>query len=343
VKIPESFKRTVDAFWDWFLEPRPCIFVAIFCIGCLLEIVFHLVLNTSVAYTHFFYLIIVLAGLWYPDRAVLLAVFFGGIYGIVEFIHTGTISGESLFRILILCLVAIVVSSIARRMMVQKNQLQDSQDALALANKKLNLLSGITRHDINNQLTGLLGYLELSKDTGTDPKMLEYITREEVLARTIQREIAFTKDYEEIGLHVPQWQNVAKILRADWSSRQPGIVILNTELDGLEVYADPLLEKIFGNLIDNSLRHGKKVSQIRISYAIHDPDLVLIYEDNGVGIPESDKDHIFEKGFGRHTGMGLFLSREILNITGLSIRETGTRGEGARFEIALPSGRFRFR
>jgi len=51
---------------------------------------------------------------------------------------------------------------------------------------------------------------------------------------------------------------------------------------------------------------------------------------------EDMKERIFRKGVGKNTGLGLFLTREILDITGLSITETGNEGEGARFEIAIP-------
>jgi signal transduction histidine kinase len=67
----------------------------------------------------------------------------------------------------------------------------------------------------------------------------------------------------------------------------------------------------------------------------------LIVEDNGSGIPAILKKQIFERGFGKNTGFGLFLIREILAITGLSIEETGTEGKGARFEIRLPPGSWR--
>jgi signal transduction histidine kinase len=110
------------------------------------------------------------------------------------------------------------------------------------------------------------------------------------------------------------------------------------------VLADPLYEKVFGNLIDNSRRHGERVRHISFSSALQDHDsLILMYEDDGFGVPESDKERIFEKGFGKETGLGLFLSREILTITGLTIKETEVYGKGARFEILVPLGRFRFK
>ncbi len=63
---------------------------------------------------------------------------------------------------------------------------------------------------------------------------------------------------------------------------------------------------------------------------------LIIYEDNGTGIPAEDKERIFRRGFGKHTGLGLFLSREILAITSIVIRETGEPGKGVRFELLVP-------
>ena len=70
--------------------------------------------------------------------------------------------------------------------------------------------------------------------------------------------------------------------------------------------------------------------------------LMIRWEDNGPGVPEVMKEKIFERGFGRNTGLGLFLAKEILALTGITIRETGTFGSGARFEIFVPAGSFRY-
>ena len=53
------------------------------------------------------------------------------------------------------------------------------------------------------------------------------------------------------------------------------------------------------------------------------------------------KKHIFAREVGKNTGLGLFLAREILAITGISITETGEPGFGVRFEIRVPAGKFR--
>lgn len=110
----------------------------------------------------------------------------------------------------------------------------------------------------------------------------------------------------------------------------------------LHVYADPLLGKVFYNLIDNALRYwGERMNAIRVTSRETDSSITLVFEDNGNGIPQKDKDRLFVKGFGKNTGLGLFLSREILAITGITITENGEPGKGARFEITVPKGMYR--
>ncbi|HEX3001433.1 MAG TPA: ATP-binding protein, partial [Methanoregula sp.] len=64
-------------------------------------------------------------------------------------------------------------------------------------------------------------------------------------------------------------------------------------------------------------------------------------EDDGDGITPDMKKKLFRKGFGKNNGFGLFLSREVLDITGITIRETGEPCSGARFEMTIPKESFR--
>jgi PAS domain S-box-containing protein len=217
-----------------------------------------------------------------------------------------------------------------------------AEEALFSANRKLNLLSSVTRHDVLNQLNVLAGYLGLVKDRISDVDTTALLSRALDSAWTIRRLIAFTKDYQEIGVHSPRWHDVASTVAMASSSIDLGGISLEVDVGNLQVYADPLFEKVFYALLDNALRHGERVDGIRISCHTEGKDTVIGVEDNGVGIPPGEKERIFDRGTGRNTGYGLFISREILSITGLSLRETGTLGAGARFEIRVPEGAFRF-
>lgn len=234
-------------------------------------------------------------------------------------------------------------SELEKRVADRTAELSKAQAAYQRANEKLNLLSGITRHDIKNQLFMLSGYLDLSLKTLDDPvRTGEYIAREKRIADTIARQISFTKDYEDMGIRAPAWQKVAAIV-ADVAWHLPARDIRIDPGDpDLEIFADPLLEKVFYNLIDNALRYGgEKMTAIRFSHLGDQGNLAVIVEDDGAGISSGDKEQLFTKGFGKNTGLGLFLSREILAITGITITENGEPGKGARFEITVPAGAWR--
>ena len=215
-------------------------------------------------------------------------------------------------------------------------------DSLRKTNDKLNLLNSITRHDILNQLTAILGYLEIMQMSYPDPTLQEYINKETQAARNIRTQITFTKDYQDIGAQSPQWFDIRKVIAAAAANLPLSEISVLVKCDNLELYADPLLEKVFYTLFENTLRHGKTVTAIEISCKTRDDQLVVIYQDNGEGIPAEYKKAIFERKFFKHTGFGLFLSRTILDSTGITIQETGEPGKGAKFEIIVPTGTYRF-
>jgi len=219
-----------------------------------------------------------------------------------------------------------------------------AEEALRQANKQLNLLSSITRHDILNQLLALKGYLELSHDVIDKPENLrKYIKKEQQAANTIENQITFTKDYQKLGAAAPAWQKVNASITKAVAGLPMRAVHIEPDPADPEVYADALFDKVFYNLIDNALCYGgDQMKTIRVFSQESDTSLVIVCEDDGMGIMDEDKKKLFRKGFGKHTGLGLFLSREILAITGITIIENGVPGKGARFEITVPKGAYRF-
>ncbi|OPY32857.1 MAG: sensory histidine kinase AtoS [Methanoregula sp. PtaU1.Bin006] len=219
-----------------------------------------------------------------------------------------------------------------------------TRTAIERANRKLNLLSSITRHDMLNKLTALGGFLDMAL-VEKDPEIQrKYLVAMEKITRMFQTELEFTRDYQDLGIHEPVWQDVEKLVRAKAELLPAQGVRVESEIRpaGLEIFADLLLEKVFYNLIDNALRYGgEAMTEIRVSSRKENRELVIVFADNGMGIPAAEKSRIFTKGFGKNTGLGLFLSQEILSITGITITENGEPGKGARFVITVPEGMYR--
>jgi len=216
------------------------------------------------------------------------------------------------------------------------------EDALKQTNKKLNLLSSITRHDINNQLQILEGYLMLSREEVRDPSFNQHLVCITTASNRISSMIQFMKEYEEIGVRLPVWQGIRSLVDDAGRSASLGRITLENAIPAdLEVFADPLISKVFFNLIDNALRYGGKATRVRFTSEVRDGDCIIVCEDDGDGVAMNEKEKIFARGVGKNTGFGLSLSREILDITGIAIQETGEAGRGARFEIVIRKGQFR--
>lgn len=213
-----------------------------------------------------------------------------------------------------------------------------SEEAIRKANRQLSLLSSITRHDILNRITVILGYLAVAETDFSDPILSEYIRKMKLATEEIQSEIEFTRIYEELGSNEPQWIRLDSVMPR---SSLPASITLKADVQEISILADPMLDKVFFNLLDNSVRHGQRVTEIRVSTHESGNNLTVIWEDNGAGIADVEKEKIFEQGFGKNTGLGMFLVREILSLTDISIRETGEEGKGVRFEIIVPDGAFR--
>jgi len=214
--------------------------------------------------------------------------------------------------------------------------------AIRLANRKFATLSGVTRHDILNQISAMMMYLALVREAESDPVLAGYLAKMDNVLRMVQKQIRFTRDYQAIGESEPRWQEIGPVIREAAAGINLGSIALDVQPGGVEVYADAGLLRVFANLIENTLTHGEHATRIRFAYGIADQDLVISCEDDGVGIDPKAKGKIFRREYTRNTGYGLFLSTEILGITGISMTETGTFGQGVRFEIRVPKGGFRF-
>ena len=217
------------------------------------------------------------------------------------------------------------------------------EDQLRRANRNLKLLSSITRHDINNQLTILRGHCALLSRKIHEAPARDHIEKIGISAQRIATMIQFTREYEEIGANAPVWQDCRAIVGRAADHVQLGEVrVVNGISAAIEVLADPLIARVFSNIIDNAVRHCGTVSEIRFFGTFpKSGGLLIVCEDDGAGIPADEKEQIFERGYGKNTGLGLFLAREILAITGIAIAETGEPGKGARFEIRVPEGMYR--
>jgi len=215
---------------------------------------------------------------------------------------------------------------------------KSAEQALQIANEKITLLSRLTRHDISNLVTPLQMYLSLIRDDDSVSPDNPHFTACITLVEKIAHHLQFSRQYHDVGSHDPVWLNLREVIQsADCDLANDTVQIMVNVPPGM-IYADPLFQKVIYNLLENAIRHGGNITTIWI-HAIQNPDreLILTIEDDGQGIREEEKDLIFLHGYGKNSGLGLTMSREILSVTGITITETGIYGSGARFDLVIPA------
>jgi len=225
------------------------------------------------------------------------------------------------------------IAVVARDITERKKTLEK----LKVLNEKLGVVGGLTRHDIRNKLSIVTNNIYLAKQTlSNDHKSLAYLENIESVCEQSKRILDFSAIYEQLGVEELAFLDVGKSVdEAVLLSQLQGVKVVN-DCHGLTVMADSLLRQLFYNLIDNSLKHGKRVSQIRASYKDGKDEQKLVFEDDGVGIPKSEKDKIFKKDYEKGSMHGLYMIRKMCEVYGWTIQETGIQGKGAQFTITIP-------
>jgi len=234
--------------------------------------------------------------------------------------------------------VMITCVDISARKMVEE-RLREDHAKLEIANEKLQVVGGLTRHDVRNKQSVIKANIYLlKKQIGNRPELLKYLEGIDLAVNQSDEIFEFSRLYEKIGSEEPSSIDVAEnFVEAIKLHPEANKLSIINDCKGLQVLADSMLRQLFYNLIDNSIKHGKKVTQIKLGYAHDKEGTKLFYEDNGVGIPKENKDKIFMDGYTTGgSGLGLKLVKKMIEAYGWTIKENGIPDKGARFEITIP-------
>ncbi|OPY37197.1 MAG: sensory histidine kinase AtoS [Methanoregula sp. PtaU1.Bin051] len=215
------------------------------------------------------------------------------------------------------------------------------QQELAFLQNKLQVVGSVTRHDILNQMTAIMGYNEILLSMIEDEKLRRYLTIEHEATEKMRRIFAYSKVFQLTGTEPPRWQRLDGIVHMACDEADLKSVSVRQGAGPVSLFTEPQIYKVFSYLFDNAVRHGKTTTEIRLTINPGPENAVLVVEDNGSGIPGTSREKIFDHGFGKYTGWGLFVARYIVEANGMTIRETGQPGKGARFEIVIPNERIR--
>lgn len=216
-----------------------------------------------------------------------------------------------------------------------------AEKALTAANNKLNLLSRISKDHIQHTVDQMAETVKNADTHCTDTVARGFFNQMRVHAINLSRQLILTESYKILGTFPTVWLAVQQVLESGNPARTPGSVSVRFWTERLGIYADPLVKDVLVHITENAISHGIKINNLIVTYHETHEGLDLVVNDDGIGIPADKKQNIFEYDAGGHAGIGLFICREILAVTGMTITETGMEGKGARFVIHVPPGGYR--
>ncbi len=216
-----------------------------------------------------------------------------------------------------------------------------AEKALKIANDKLSLLSRIANDHLQRTADQMAETADEAEVQCNDPAARVFFDRMRELSANLTRQLKLAESYKNLGLSPPAWLGVRKILDSPDIPLPVQSVFFRFWTERLEIYADPLFKDVLVHITGNAIIHGISTKNVIVTYHETPEGLDLFLEDDGVGIPAGMKQRIFEYDAGGHNGLGLFICREILGVTGMTISESGMEGKSARFVIHVPPEGYR--
>lgn len=213
-----------------------------------------------------------------------------------------------------------------------------SIEGLLTATANLHQLNRVVRHDIMNELTIVLGYIDLAAESIADPGVQGDLARATLSAHQIRGRIDFTREVRFHGAVPPVWHRLDEAVAAALHESRSGSSVMVGN-GTVQIFADPLFVRVLTTLLTSTDQRGG--DRVELWTEVEGGSLCIIYSDNGKGIPANKKEKIFDGNYSNESGYGLFFDRETLAVTRITLQETGDPDGGARFELVVPAGMFR--
>jgi signal transduction histidine kinase/DNA-binding response OmpR family regulator len=236
----------------------------------------------------------------------------------------------------------------------QRNQLIEMSARAEVATEaKLNFFTNIT-HEFRTPLTLILSPLEdmmrSEKENTTAGKNLALIYKNVFrLMRLVNQLIDYRKiEYDKQQIIVSR-QNLAEFAKDILDSFQHHAKKRNIQLSFettepvvMAWFDENLMDKVFFNLVSNAMKFTKAHGRIELSISRKDDLIQITLRDNGIGMEPAELEQVFEQfyqadhGIAKGSGLGLALTKDIINLHSGKIEVTSKKWQGTTFSILLP-------
>jgi len=227
-------------------------------------------------------------------------------------------------------------------------ELKEYEQEIEQQRDNLEILNGMLRHDIRNDLQLVIANADRLVDECGDDEVKEYITTiQESADHAVEltetaREIAdamlsATAQDQRVDLRYVLEKEVSEVQ----SSYPDAVVTYGTTIPSVAINTTDMISSVFRNLLKNAIKHNDKaVAEVTVSATEQDDVVVIRIADNGPGVPDDQKDTLFGKGKrgleSTGSGMGLYLVDTLVTSSGGEVWIEDNEPEGSIFVVELP-------
>ena len=213
----------------------------------------------------------------------------------------------------------------------REEALRTQQRLLRQQNERLEEFTSVVSHDLRNPLAVAKGRIELAHESDDETHLRRATDALDDMESLIDDLLDLAKQGRDVG--ETRRVSLAAVAEDAWGNLEAEGAALS--IDDLTLDADPdRLRQLLENLLRNAAVHAEPDPAIRVG-PLPDAEGFFI-EDDGPGIPEADREQVFEAGYtdrDEGTGFGLPIVRRIANAHGWSVRLAEGSAGGARFEF----------
>jgi signal transduction histidine kinase len=205
-------------------------------------------------------------------------------------------------------------------------------------------------HDVKNPLAVILGSARAAlRGAGEDSRIFQRIESAALQAASLVDQLSDLHSLDGSG--IPLERHVADLRRTVEAAKDQMEALVRGHTLRYKASPDPVtvdyderrIQRVLQNLIGNAIKYSPDGGDIEINVSVQEDHARLSIRDHGIGIPEGERGRVFERGYRANsvgaipgTGLGLFISSEIVKRHGGSIFCYGANGSGTVFEIRLP-------
>jgi PAS domain S-box-containing protein len=227
-------------------------------------------------------------------------------------------------------------------------KLKEYEQELEQQRDNLELLNEVLRHDIRNDLQLVTAYTDLLVEECEDETLQEYVTTiqesadhgvelTEAAREKVNMMGSATQDSQRVDLRAVLENEVCEVQ----SAYPDAAVTYDTPIPAVDIEANDMIASVFRNLLKNAIQHNDKpVAAVDVSATERDDTVTIRFEDNGPGVPDDQKQAIFDKGDrgleSTGTGIGLYLVETLVTDYGGDVRVEDSDPDGSVFVVELP-------